>query len=255
MTAANEHAILLTIPRLVSFLSDFGLKDGYVAQVKARILSEIPDLTIVDITHSLEAYDILSGAWLLFTTYKTFPAGSIHLAVVDPGVGTSRRALIVEKAGHTFVGPDNGIFSFLYPAEQVTNITWRPQSPIAPSFHGRDLLAPVVLRLLAGAMSTELGHAVSDPISLDITSPKVVHIDRFGNIVTNIPPEQLQGHSMIIQGRDLKEIAETFAKLPEAGLGLIVGSAGTIEIVARQDHAARRLAAHVGMPLVLTMDS
>ena len=232
-------------------MSDFGLTDGYVAQVKARILSEFPDLTIVDITHDLDAYDILSGAWLISTTYTAFPGGAIHLAVVDPGVGTSRRPLIVEKAGHTFVGPDNGLFSFLYPADTVTSITWRPPGAISPSFHGRDLFAPMVIRLLSGATPLELGDALPDPISMDIASPRVVHIDRFGNIVTNIRPEQLQGHSLIIQGRNLKEIKETFADLPKNGLGLIVGSAGTVEIVARQDHAARRLDARVGMPVAI----
>jgi len=188
------------MPRLLSFLSDFGLADGYVAQVKARILSEVSDLTIVDITHDLEAYDVLSGAWLLFTTHRSFPEGTIHLAVVDPGVGTSRRALIVEGAGHTFVGPDNGIFSFLYPADSVTAVAWRPHGAIAPSFHGRDLFAPVAIRLLAGATALELGRTITDPISLDIAAPKVVHIDRYGNIVTNITPGQLQGHTLVLRG-------------------------------------------------------
>lgn len=243
------------MPRLLSFISDFGLRDSYVAQVKARILSEIPDLTIVDITHDLEAYDLLPGAWLIFTTYASFPEGAIHLAVVDPGVGTSRRALIVEKAGHTFVGPDNGIFSFLYPADSVTAVTWRPQGAIAPSFHGRDLFAPVVIRLLAGATALELGNAITDPISLDIATPQVVHIDRYGNIVTNITPGQLQGHTLVLEGHVIRNCATTFDDLPPDGLGLIVGSAGTIEIVARRDHAARRLGARVGMPVVLDLDS
>jgi len=243
------------MPKLLSFLSDFGLRDSYVAQVKARILSKIPDLTIVDITHDLEAYDILSGAWLLFTTYGSFPEGTIHLAVVDPGVGTRRRALIVEKAGHTFVGPDNGIFSFLYPAESVTAVIWQPHGAIAPSFHGRDLFAPVAIRLLAGATALELGNAITDPISLDIVSPKVVHIDRYGNIVTNIVPARLQGHALVFQGHVIRNRVTTFEDLPQEDVGLIVGSAGTIEIVARQDQAARRLGARVGMPVVLDLDS
>jgi len=222
-----------------------------VAQIKARILSEISDLQIVDITHGLDVFDILSGAWLLSTTFPAFARGAIHLAVVDPGVGSSRRALIVEKTGHTFVGPDNGIFSFLYPAESVTCVTWRPQGPIAPSFHGRDLFAPVVIRLLTGAAVTELGHAITDPISLDIASPKVVHIDRYGNIVTNVTPGQLRGHGLVLQGRVIRTLGTTFYDLPQDEMGLIVGSAGTIEIVARQDHAARRLGARVGMPVAL----
>jgi len=243
------------MPRLLSFLSDFGLADGYVAQVKARILSAVQDLTIVDITHDLEAYDILSGAWLLYTTYPTFPEGTVHLAVVDPGVGTSRRALIVEKTGHLFVGPDNGIFSFLYPARSVIDITWRPQGAIAPSFHGRDLFAPVAIGLLSGATALELGNAITDPIRLDVASPQVVHIDRYGNIVTNITPGQLQDHALVLHGHVIRNLVTTFGDLSQDDLGLIVGSAGTIEIVARQAHAARRLGARVGMPVSLRQDA
>lgn len=243
------------MPRLLSFLSDFGLADGYVAQVKARILSAVQDLTIVDITHDLEAYDILSGAWLLYTTYPTFPEGTVHLAVVDPGVGTSRRALIVEKTGHLFVGPDNGIFSFLYPARSVIDITWRPQGAIAPSFHGRDLFAPVAIGLLSGATALELGNAITDPIRLDVASPQVVHIDRYGNIVTNITPGQLQDHALVLHGHVIRNLVTTFGDLSQDDLGLIVGSAGTIEIVARQAHAASRLGARVGMPVSLRQDA
>jgi len=243
------------MPRLLSFLSDFGLADGYVAQVKARILSAVQDLTIVDITHDLEAYDILSGAWLLYTTYPTFPQGTVHLAVVDPGVGTSRRALIVEKTGHLFVGPDNGLFSFLYPARSVIDITWRPQGAIAPSFHGRDLFAPVAIGLLSGATALELGNAITDPIRLDVASPQVVHIDRYGNIVTNITPGQLQDHALVLHGHVIRNLVTTFGDLSQDDLGLIVGSAGTIEIVARQAHAASRLGARVGMPVSLRQDA
>jgi len=243
------------MPRLLSFLSDFGLAAGYVAQVKARILSAVQDLTIVDITHDLEAYDILSGAWLLYTTYPTFPQGTVHLAVVDPGVGTSRRALIVEKTGHLFVGPDNGIFSFLYPARSVIDITWRPQGAIAPSFHGRDLFAPVAIGLLSGATALELGNAITDPIRLDVASPQVVHIDRYGNIVTNITPGQLQDHALVLHGHVIRNLVTTFGDLSQDDLGLIVGSAGTIEIVARQAHAASRLGARVGMPVSLRQDA
>lgn len=236
---------------LVSFISDFGLEDAYAAQVKARILAAYPTLTIVDITHTISAYNILSGAWLLFTAYSAFPEGTIHLAVVDPGVGTSRRVLVVEKHGHTFVGPDNGIFSFLYPAEKVTDVTWRPDGPIAPTFHGRDIFAPLVIKLLQGAATMDLGLSVSNPICLDVSSPQVVHIDHYGNIVTNILPAQIRGHSLSIQGRVIQEFMATFEDLPEGELGLITGSAGTIEIVARQKNAAEMLGAGIGTPLVL----
>lgn len=239
------------MPALVSFISDFGLKDAYVAQVKARILSVIPAASIVDITHALPVYSILSGAWLIFTTYVWFPRGTLHLAVVDPGVGTSRRVLCVEKCGHVFVGPDNGIFSFLYPADRVIDITWRPEGPIAATFHGRDIFAPVVIELLKGVTSAELGVPLPDPVSLDVSMPMVVHIDRFGNIVTNIPPARIKGHSLRINDRVIQDRKTTFEDIPLGEVGLIAGSAGTIEIVARQHNASEMLGARIGMPLEL----
>lgn len=122
---------------IVTLLTDFGLSDAYVAQLKAAILSRVDAVELVDITHGVEPFGILQAGWLLGTTYGHFPRGSIHLCVVDPGVGTSRAALIVLKDGHAFVGPDNGVFSFIYPAEQVIEVTWRPSTPVSgPSTAG-----------------------------------------------------------------------------------------------------------------------
>ncbi|HPE46365.1 MAG TPA: SAM-dependent chlorinase/fluorinase, partial [Deltaproteobacteria bacterium] len=104
---------------LLTFLSDFGSRDAYAAQVKAVILSKVPEAKIVDISHEVEPFNLVSAGWLLFTSYRYFPAGTVHLAVVDPGVGTARAVLLVRKGGHVFVGPDNGLFSFLYPADEV----------------------------------------------------------------------------------------------------------------------------------------
>ncbi len=141
----------------MTFMSDFGLEDAYVAQVKARVLSRMPDACIVDITHGVRPYDIISAAWLLSTSFSYFPEGSIHLCVVDPGVGTSRAALAVRKGGHIFVGPDNGIFSFLYPAQEVIETIWRPEGPVSRTFHGRDLFAPVVAEIMEGVPLESLG--------------------------------------------------------------------------------------------------
>lgn len=236
---------------MVSFLSDFGLQDAYVAQVKARILSDCPATTIVDITHEAAPCNILSGAWLLHTACRAFPKGTIHLAVVDPGVGTPRRVLVVEKGGHAFVGPDNGIFSFIYPAERITGVTWRPAGPVSSTFHGRDIFAPVVVRLLAGERAPDLGAEVTNPVVLDTTSPQVVHIDRFGNIITNIRPEELGGRVIDMQGRTFGDPVRTFEDLPRDDAGLIIGSAGTVEIAARRRDAAGMLGARIGMPLAL----
>lgn len=234
---------------MVSFLSDFGLEDTYVAQVKARILSEFPAATIVDITHEVRPYSIISGAWLLYTVYQAFPQGTIHLAVVDPGVGTSRRVLVVEKDEHIFVGPDNGIFSFLYPADKIIGISWQPSGPVSATFHGRDIFAPLVIRLLHGDRDSDLGSHVTDPIVLDTVSPQVVHIDRYGNIITNIRPIDLMGRALAMQGRIFGRLASTFEELPEVDPGLITGSAGTIEIACRRGDASGILGAYIGMSL------
>ena len=236
---------------LITFISDFGLRDAYVAQVKARILTGAPAATIVDITHELPAYSILSGAWLTFTSYAWFPVGTIHLAVVDPGVGTTRDLLAVEKDGHVFVGPDNGIFSFLYTADKVIAVQWRPEGSIAPTFHGRDIFAPVVIKVLQGSPLEKLGVIKKDPLMLDVHKPMVVHIDRFGNIITNIPCPDLQDYRVEIAGQVIKSFARTFTELPPGDLGLICRSASTVEIVAQEQNAAEMIGAWIGMPLSL----
>lgn len=232
---------------LVGFLSDFGLRDAYVAQVKARILTGVPDATIIDITHELPAYSIISGAWLLATTYAWFPQGALHLAVVDPGVGTARNLLLVEKDGYTFIGPDNGLFSFIYPAYRVLHVTWRPDDPIASTFHGRDIIAPLAVEILRGAALDALGEPFLAPACFDTTIPMVVHIDRFGNIITNVAPEEILG--VVINGREITARAEAFDDIPTGEIGLIRGSAGTIEVVARQASAAVLLGAQIGSRL------
>jgi hypothetical protein len=238
---------------LITFLSDFGTSDAYPAQVKAVILSGVPDAVIVDITHEVHPYAVLSAAWIISTTYSYFPRGTFHLAVVDPGVGTARDVLIVRKDGHTFIGPDNGLFSFLYPAEEVIEVLWRPRNSISPTFHGRDVFAPLLVKAVLEPGFKELGRPKTDPVRLDTGSPMVVHIDRFGNIVTNIDCSHLEKGCIVrIGDRDIVSIARTYAELPEGGLGLVCSSASTIEITANQGSAARMLGAFVGMPVALS---
>lgn len=234
----------------MTFMSDFGLEDAYAAQVKARIISLMPDACIVDITHSVSPYDIISAAWLLFTSFSYFPEGSIHLCVVDPGVGTSRAVLTVQKEGHIFVGPDNGVFSFLYPGQAVIETIWRPEGPVSSTFHGRDIFAPVVAEILKGVSPESLGPPMNDPAAFDISRDMVVHIDRFGTVVTNIPCVKLQnGCSVTCGSSKVDRIAGTFSDIPPGALALICGSASTIEISANRDRAADLLGAGVGMDL------
>ncbi|HNY66838.1 MAG TPA: SAM-dependent chlorinase/fluorinase [Deltaproteobacteria bacterium] len=238
--------------RIVTFLSDFGLQDGYVAQVKARLLSLAPGTAIVDITHEVAPYGITSAAWILSTSYPYFPPGSIHLCVVDPGVGTARSVLAARKGDHLFVGPDNGVFSFIYPADSVTRVDWRPAGPVSPTFHGRDLFAPVVGELLRGAQPESLGSCLEKPVSFDTSRDMVAHIDRFGTLVTTIPCARLRdGCSLLVGGVSIRTVAQTFADIPQGGLALICGSAGTVEVAADRGSAAQVLGAKVGMEVVL----
>lgn len=233
--------------RIVTFLSDFGTGDGYVAQVKARILSLCPGTMIVDITHEVCSYDAMSAGWILSTSYRYFPPGGIHLCIVDPGVGTSRAVLAVEKGGHVFVGPDNGVFSFLYPADSVTSVDWRPEGPVSPTFHGRDVFAPVVGEILKGALPLSLGHELRRPVSLDLSRDMIVHVDTFGTLITNIPCARLcDGCSLWVGGARISHVARTFADIPNGELALVCGSAGTVEVAMNMGSAADLLGADVG---------
>jgi len=239
---------------IVTLLTDFGLKDAYVAQVKARIISEHPVVRIVDISHDIPSFSVISGAWLMYTTYSWFPEGSVHLAVVDPGVGTGRTIIGMRKGGHVFIGPDNGIFSFIFPAEEVIEIKWRPKGHIASTFHGRDVFAPIVSRILSGASLESLGSVVDRPFKLDVLKPMVVHVDRFGNVITNIDEKKLMpGCRLEVAGRLISFIADTFSDVSGDDLALLKGSAGTIEIVSDQKSAAKIIGASSGMPVNLIL--
>lgn len=243
------RAFLIMQP-LVSFLSDFGLADTYVAQVKARIIDGCPEARIIDLTHLVAPGDLVNAGWQLHAACRHFPAGTVHLAVVDPGVGTERKALIVEKGGHLFVGPDNGLFSFIYPADTVINVRWRPGAPLSNTFHGRDLFAPLVVRLLQGAAPQQLGAPLENPVRFDTSRPLAVHVDRFGNIITNMDHEMVTAGIRV--GRTLvSRHVETFAQLDEGETGWLMGSAGTVEIVANRDSAARLLGVRPGDELFL----
>ncbi len=235
--------------KILTFLSDFGIKDSYATQVKGRILSAAPDVNIIDITHECERFGIIPGAWLLHTSWKYFPKNTVHLAVVDPGVGTDRAILVLEKDGHFFIGPDNGIFSFIYPAEKVFEITWKPKTEISSTFHARDIMAPVSAMILNGVQPATLGIPKKDVISFDACAPMVVNIDGFGNIITNIDFALVGGCGVVVNGTSVDRIAETYRDMAEGEIALIKGSAGTVEISASMQSAADILKASAGMPV------
>ena len=190
---------------VITLLTDFGVADYFVGSVKGVILSLNPQARIVDLTHEIPAQDIEAAAFTLLAAYKSFPKGTVHVAVVDPGVGSTRRGIAVVAADQFFVGPDNGIFSYIYERESKFSVYELSneeffREPVSPTFHGRDIFAPVAAALSNGVKPAKLGPRVTDPVKLAPLTPEVrdsrilariIHIDRFGNCVTNITREVL----------------------------------------------------------------
>lgn len=243
---------------IVTLLTDFGLKDTYVGQMKGVILALAPMLRIVDLTHEVAPQEIDEGAFLLGAAVDAFPAGTVYLAVVDPGVGTARRALCVVSGAAGFIGPDNGLFSRILPAASAAYEIVNPdllRQTMTATFHGRDVFAPVAARLAGGLIApADVGPEI-DPatcIQLEPTvrsepgevSGRVVSIDRFGNCITAIAPDQISalGTPVEIQAREFEvdSIGRTFADVATGEPIALIGSAGTLELVVRDGNAAER---------------
>ena len=241
---------------LVTFTTDYGEGAGYSAQVKGVLLSAVPDLRIVDISHAVPPYDLLAGALLLEACVPSFPVEAIHLAVVDPGVGTSRRALcVVDADGRRLVGPDNGLFTpFLgigARAYELSDPSVVP-APRRPTFHGRDVFAPVVAALANGLAPERLGPRVIDPVRLDWPVAErsrgevrgtTLAVDPFGNLVTSIREEDLAGAEVrvaLCDGRPARWV-RTFGDGAPGELLALVGSGGRVEVAVREGSAAAHL--------------
>lgn len=264
---------------LLTLTTDFGTDDAYVAAMRGVIATLAPEVRTVDVTHAVAPQDVMEAAWALRQAVPFFPPGTVHLAVVDPGVGTSRRGIACRIAGHTFVGPDNGLFSLLLGEDALgpeapealvvldRPEAWRTPDP-SPTFHGRDVFAPVAARLAAGTPLEAVGSA-ADPASLvrlHWVRPRadeegvqgwVVHVDRFGNAITNIPatlvaayaggrPLRCYAGSAILHG-----LRRTYADVAPGEPLLLVGSSGYLEIGINGGHAARLLSLAKGSPVSL----
>jgi S-adenosylmethionine hydrolase len=247
---------------LVSVLTDFGVQDTYVGQMKAALLAVAPTATLVDLTHAVPPQDVVTGAFLLWAAVEAFPSGSVHLAVVDPGVGSDRRAVAAQaRRGDLFIGPDNGL---LVPAlERLGGISgavelrepgyWRASTPSA-TFHGRDIFAPVAGHLASGVPLPRLGRPVELQKPFELPQPKglqgeVVHIDGYGNLVTNLPADGLPERYVVsLAGRRIEPRPHYQAVGPGELLALI-GSSGLLEISVRDGSAAHTTAARRGTPV------
>jgi S-adenosylmethionine hydrolase len=252
-------------PPIVTLLTDFGAGSGYPAQVKGVLLRALPEVRIVDLSHDVPAFDVLAGALLLEACVPAFPAGAVHLAVVDPGVGTARRPVcVVDPEGRRFVGPDNGLFTpFLGEGSRVRLLSAPGvvPSPASATFHGRDLFAPVAAWLASGGEPTLLGPEVADPARLDWPRASrrgdelhgaTLAADLFGNLVTSIRASDLDGAvtSSWVGDRRARWV-RTFGEGAKGELLALVGSGGRVEIAVREGSAAARLGAARGLPVRL----
>jgi S-adenosylmethionine hydrolase len=253
---------------IVTLLTDFGLSDTYVGQMKGALLAVAPSATLVDLTHSVTAQDVLGGAFRLWSAVEPFPAGTIHLAVVDPGVGSTRRPIALRSGrGDVFVGPDNGLLvpamerlGGLASAVELTNRAFWRQPP-SSTFHGRDVFGPVAGHLAAGVALDQLGRATDHlerPFGLpapDGHHGEVVHIDTYGNLVTNLPeadlPSRFGSGFKVRIGGFVVPPASHYAAVEPGALLALVGSAGLLEISARDASAAALTGARRGTPVVI----
>jgi len=239
---------------IITLLTDFGTSDSYVAEVKGVLLSAAANVTLVDVSHLVAPGDIRAGQYLLSRTWKHFPRGTVHVAIVDPGVGTARRALVAEYDGHRFVAPDNGVLSFLPKDARYASLPVAPSA--AATFHGRDVFAPAAARLATGAALEELGESITDPCYMPLPAARhdhltvigeVIYVDRFGTLVTNIPGDAVQpGARIRIEDSEAGSLRRTFRDVARGALVAFVGSGGTVEIAVRDGSAARTLGAGVG---------
>lgn len=243
---------------LVTFTSDFGLKDSYVAEVKAVLLSQVPSLTIVDVSHEVPAHNIEAGAFQVFRSYRWFPPSAFHLVVVDPGVGTERKCLFVRTSHGTFIGPDNGVLLWaIEDAEkngkkkaQVFEIPVR--QAVRPTFYGRDVFAPFLASHLKGRkarlekMSEIVGESFPEP---DLVEnhwvAKALYIDHFGNIVTNLPIESARYLELKWKKKKILQ-SPNYLSIPTGECALVAGSHGFWEIAARETSAQKLLKLSVG---------
>jgi len=249
---------------IVTLTTDFGVNDHFVGAVKGVILSVVPDAELVDISHSVEAFDLLEGALTIAAAYSYFPAGTVHLVVVDPGVGTARRPIVASNEQHYFVAPDNGVLSLIYSREERIRVYHATaehyfMQSVSQTFHARDVFAPLAAYLAKGVAPATFGDEISDFVRLDVPRPAavnentlrgaVIKVDRFGNLITNFAPEIIPPlfqpepppFKIRVGDREITAIRTSYGNAAPGELFGILGSMGYLEIAANQASAAQIL--------------
>jgi len=248
---------------IITLTTDLGLTDAYVAAMKGVILSINPEAKLVDICHTIKPQNIIQAAFVLSRAYPFFPQGTIHVVVVDPGVGTQRRAIILSTKSASFVAPDNGVLSYVTQQSSVWEAVaiTRPQfwrSTVSPTFHGRDIFAPVAARLSLGLPLTDFGEVITSVAMLPLPQPyqaadgsiigRVIHIDSFGNLITDIKNDNLpKGKPAVtieVGNQLISGLSRTYAEGSE--LLALIGSDGYLEIAVKEGNASALLDAKVG---------
>jgi S-adenosylmethionine hydrolase len=254
---------------IITLTTDFGTNDHFVGTMKGVILNIVPEAAIVDISHAVQAFDVLDGALTISQAYSYFPTGTVHLVVVDPGVGTARRPIIASSDGYHFVAPDNGVLSLVYAREErihVRHITSEHYflQPVSNTFHARDVFAPVAAYLAKQVDSHKFGDEIEDFVKFSAPKPKAVNenqmrgvvlkVDRFGNLITNISPQdapklfadQPGAFKIVVGKREITEIRKTYSEGAPGEVFGILGSMGFLEIAANRGAAAQVLAVGKG---------
>jgi S-adenosylmethionine hydrolase len=257
---------------IITLTTDFGMRDPWVGIMKGVILGICPSARLVDLSHEIGAQDVLEGALCLEAAIGFFPRNSIHLAVVDPGVGGLRRPMALRAGGQFYVGPDNGLFSLALDrggggveAVELTSREYR-LSPVSRTFHGRDIFAPAAAHLAAGVPLERLGRAMTDPARLalpsarhegDLVTGEVIGADRFGNLVTSVTEEDLAGldasHGLVIEigGIGVGAPVAAYSDARPGSVGSVVGSTGRLEVFMREGSAQAALGVGRGAPVVV----
>ncbi|HET7583632.1 MAG TPA: SAM-dependent chlorinase/fluorinase [Gemmatimonadaceae bacterium] len=244
---------------IITLLTDFGTADGYVGEVQGVLLSLVPAVTLVAIAHDVPAHDVEHARLALARYWRRFPEGTVHLVVVDPGVGTDRAAIAVASEGRFLVGPDNGVLSPALLSGSARVVRLRVPQGAASTFHGRDVFAPAAAALARGEPFETVGRQHDDAIVRRTAAParladgsisgEVVTVDRFGNLVTNIAAPR--GGVVEIAGRRIGPVARTYGDVPPGTLVAVVGSSGFVEVAQRDGSAARALECGRGSAVIL----
>ena len=258
---------------LITLTTDFGTSDHFVGVMKGVILGIAPHARIVDITHEVPPFEITEGAFVIAQAYQYFPKKSIHVIVVDPGVGSSRRPILAEIAGQYFIAPDNGVLSMLYTRHEKNKVRhisvekyfWHP---VSQTFHGRDVFAPVAAHLASGVPSARFGKLIDDYVKLYFDKPTrtgkrvwtgvVLKVDRFGNLITNLRAEEfpdlpVRPFELTAGLRQISRLASNFSECPPGELFVVRGSSGYLEVAVSQGSAAKLLGVASGSPVELTV--